>query len=76
MTISGKGEEGLEGMIWELSCWASGDATGAFGCGEVATTMPVSCDEAFESLAEPDAIAEVRAGMDSTWQPLLKDVSQ
>jgi hypothetical protein len=49
MTMRGKGEEGLEGMMWEVSCWEDG---------EEATAMPGSCDEEFESLAEPEAIAE------------------
>jgi hypothetical protein len=65
MTMSGKGDEGLEGMMWEVSCWADGDGVRAFGCGDEATAMLVSCDEAFESLAEPEAIAEEDGG----WTP-------
>jgi hypothetical protein len=71
--MRGKGEDGFEGMMWEVSC---GDGAVAFGCGEEATAIRVSCDEAFESLAESEAIAEEGVGWTPQRQPLLKDVSQ
>jgi hypothetical protein len=76
MTMRGKGEEGFEGMMWEVSCGAGGDGVVGFGCGEEATALPVSCDEEVDSLAEPEAIAEDGVGWTPQRQPLLKDVSQ
>lgn len=69
--MRGKGEEGLEGMMWEVSCRAGGDGVVGFGCGDEATALPVSCDED-DSLAEPEAIAEEGVGLDSTKAAALK----